>query len=54
MKTFRIAFSLIPFLLGSALSASAAPSNAPRAEAQKRPNIILFPVSYTHLTLPTT
>ena len=42
MKTFRIAFSLIPFLLGSALSASAAPSNAPRAEAQKRPNIILF------------
>ena len=42
MKTFSIAFSLIPFLLGSALPASAAPSNAPRAEAQKRPNIILF------------
>ena len=42
MKTFRIAFSLIPFLLGSALPASAAPSNTPRAAAQKRPNIILF------------
>ncbi len=42
MNISRIAAFLIPFLLGSACSASAASVKASRAAEPKRPNIILF------------
>ena len=42
MNISRIAAFLIPFLLGSACSASAASVKSSRAAEPKRPNIILF------------
>lgn len=42
MNISRIAAFLIPFLLGSTCSASAASAKAVRAAESKRPNIILF------------